>query len=118
MSEVINQAPSPEQIVFGSAFSFAHGESDEDTKKAFFTERVASIKEGAKTWLPRTLDADHGICADLYKDGKVIATLVFDYDDNSASVYTTSEGGSFGDTSLCDRVSFAEAVAAADQFVA
>ena len=118
ISEFINQTPNPEQVVFGGAFSFSRGESDDDTKKAFFTERVASITEGAKTWLPRTLNADHGVCADLYKDGIVVATLDFYYDDQSASVYTTSEGGSFGDTTLCDRVSFAEAVATADQFVA
>lgn len=116
MSEGLNNAPNPEQVVFGDTFSFATGEGNEETKKVFFTERVASIREGATTWLPRTLDADRGVCADLYKDGKVVATLDFDYDDYSASVYTTSEGGSFGDTTLCDRVSFAEAVAAAEQF--
>jgi hypothetical protein len=117
MSEVINGASSPEQVVFVSAYSFAHGESDEDTNRAFFTERANSVKEGAKTWLPRTLDAYPRVCADLYIDGKIAATLVFDYDDNSASVYTTSEGGSFGDTSLCVQISFAEAVAAAEHLV-
>ncbi len=117
MAEVVNQTPSPEQIVFGDAFSFAGGEGQEDAVKALFEERVTSIQAGSKTWLPRTLDADSGVCADLYKDGKVVATLNFDYGDYSASVYTTSEGGSFGDTTLCDRVSFADAVALADQFV-
>ncbi len=117
MSEIIIQTPDPEQVVFGNAFSFKDGAGQEDAVKAFFEERVANIQTGAKTWLPRTLDADGGVCADLFKDGKVAATLNFDYDDYSASVYTTSEGGSFGDTTLCDRVSFAEAVAAANQFV-
>jgi hypothetical protein len=117
MSEVVKKMPSPEEAVFGNAFSFSNGLAQGDAVNTFFEERVASVKSGAKTWLPRTLDADHGICADLYKDGKVIATLDFDYDDNSASVYTTSEDGNFGDTTLCDRASFADAVAAVDKYV-
>jgi len=118
MSEVISQTPSPEQVVFGNAFSFANGESDEGIIKEFFTERLTSIKEGAVTWLPRALDSDSGVCADLYKEGKVAATLVLDYESLAASVYATNENGNFGDVTLCDQVSFADAVAAAEQSAA
>lgn len=114
MPEVFSQSPDPEQIVFGNYFSFIDDESQEDTIKAFFEERVASINAGAKTWLPRAFDADSGVCADLFIDGRLVATLDYDYD--TASVYATSEGGIFGDTTLCDHVSFAEAVAKADRF--
>jgi hypothetical protein len=116
MSEVVGQTPDPEQAVFGNIFSIEAGIGQEDMVNAFFEERKAAIVSGAKTWLPRTLDADSGVCVDLYKAGKVVATLNFDYEDYSATVYTTSEGGNFGDTTLCDQVSFAEAVASADQF--
>lgn len=69
-------------------------------------------------WLARTSDADNGVCADLYSRSAVVATLDFDYDDGSATVYTTSECGSFGDTVLCDRIPFDKAVDIAEQFAA
>jgi hypothetical protein len=117
MSEVIDQSNSPERTVFGEAFSFASGRADDGTVKSFFEERVGAIKEGSKAWLPRTLDADSGVTADLFKDGHVAATLVFEYEDMAASVYTTSPGGAFGDTALCDRVAFDVAVETAEQSV-
>jgi len=114
MSEVIDTTNSPEQSVFGEAFSFGSGRADDETVSTFFANRIKDVRGGSKIWLPRTLDADSGVTADLYEDGRVVATLVFEYEDNAASVYTTSPGGSFGDTALCDRVAFAEAVTAAE----
>ena len=117
MSEVIIQEPHSEQSVFGDAFSFKNGVGQEYTVKALFEERVASIESGAKTWLPKTLDTDGGVCADLFKSGKLVATLHLDYNDYSTSDYATIEGGYFGDTTLCDRVTLAQAVTMADQLV-
>lgn len=118
MSEVMTRPLDAEQIVFGDAFTFANGPSDEETQKAFFTKRLKDILDGGTAWLPRMLDdeaSESGICADLIVKRRVVATVMFDYAEKSATVYTTSETGVYGDTTLCDRVSFAEAVAAAQQ---
>ena len=113
-----NQEPA-EQRVFGNAFSLdTRTVTGEDALREYVSERIALIESGETTWLARTLDADNGVCADLFSQSAVVATLEFDYDDGAAIVYTTSEGGSFGDTTLCDRVPFDDAVEAAEQFVA
>lgn len=118
MSEYITDLPDYERLVFGEAFTFKGGVSqDGDLVKSFFEERIAGVESGEVSWLPRTLRADGGICVDLFKDGVVQATLHFDYEGSSATVYATSEGGDFGDTILCDHVTFDEAVFAAEQFV-
>lgn len=118
MSETVQESKSPEQRVFGDAFSLAHGQADEATKKAFFEERFGVLKETESGWLPRTLDADRGVAADLYKARAIAATLDFDYDTHLADVYVTSEGGTYGDTALCSQVPFDDAVVAAEQFAA
>lgn len=65
--------------------------------------------------MPRTLDSDYGIVADLFKGREPVATLVFAYDVQAATVFVTSPGGDFGDTTLCALVSFGEAVEASEQ---
>lgn len=106
----------PEQRVFGNAYSFSIGAADDETQKRYFQERKAAVDEGEVAWVSRTLDADHGVVADLYRDRGVVATMVFDFDTDTASVYITSEGGEFGNTTLCDQVTFDEAVTNAETF--
>jgi hypothetical protein len=117
MSEAINQTPSPEQRVFGDAYSLVGGVADLEVQRRYFEERKLLIYHGHTTWLSRALDDEQRVCADLYKDRRVIATLDFNFDTNLATVFTTSEGGSVGDTFLCGEVQFQDAVTAADQFI-
>ena len=116
MAETLREEKSPEQRVFGEAFSLNNGVADEATQKVYFEERVASVVEGKTTWLSRTMDGERGIVADLYKGRKIVATLHFDYDVLLTSVYTKKEGGSLGDNALCDEVTFDNAVAEAEKF--
>ena len=118
MSESLSEQKSSEQRVFGDAFSFSKGMSDERTQQKFFEERVRLVSQGEIIWLPRTLDEEGGVAADLYGTREIVATLNFDYDTHSASVYVTSEGGKYGDTVLSDRVTFDEAVVEAEKFAA
>ena len=116
MSEQLAPAMSPEERVFGNAFSFESGRSNRETVEAFFRERIDGVHAGDQVWLPRILGAGRGAAADLYRNRQLIATLHFDYDIMQAAVYTTSEGGVYGDTVLCDLVTFDEAVETAEQF--
>ncbi len=116
MGEVLKQDGAAEYRVFGDAYSLKDGMSDEETRLSFFTSRLEQINSGALTWLPRTLESDSGIAADLYKNSKIIATLVFEYDQGLASVYTVSSESPLVGTTLLDNVSFSDAVTAAELF--
>ena len=112
MGEVLKQDGAAEYRVFGDAYSLKDGMADEETRLSFFTSRLEQIL----TWLPRTLESDSGIAADLYKNSKIIATLVFEYDQGLASVYTVSSESPLVGTTLLDNVSFSDAVTAAELF--
>lgn len=116
MTETLREQPTPEQRVFGDAFSFQDGVADDTIVQSFFKQRFEEIRNGTTAWMPRILDADGGIAADLYVDNSKSATLHFEYETQKASVYVTSSGGEPGDTTLCDQVEFGEAVEQAEQF--
>lgn len=77
MAETLNEEKSPEQRVFGGAFSLSQGVPDEEKRKKYFQERQAEVAEGKTTWLSRTMDGERGVVADLYRDSKIVATLAF-----------------------------------------
>lgn len=111
MSEVVQESKTPEQRVFGNAFSLSSGPADNETQVQFFRERINTIRTARVGWLPRVLDADHGVVADLFKDGQLAATLVVDYDTDLSDVFGT------GETTLCSQVPFDEAVVTAEQLL-
>jgi len=118
MIEKFKNNSNPDLDLFGDSYSLNSGISDDIKVRAFYKDRISNIRDGLTTWLPRNLYDDNGICADLYKESRIIATLVHEFASNLSSVYVTSENGKFGDTILCDRVSIDEAVTRANIFAA
>lgn len=119
MSESRNQQDPAEQRVFGHAFSLeTRTATGEEAEREYVLGREKLIESGGSTWLARTLHSERGIFADLYRDRAIVASLLYDYDDGMATVYTTSEDGAFGDTVLCDRMPFDDAVELAERFAA
>lgn len=118
MTETLDEQKSPVQRVFGDAFSLAVGAADEETQDAYFEAREAEITARETTWVARTFGWDHGVVADLYRNGEPVATLDFEHGTQLASVYTISPGGKYVDTALCNEAAFNEAVVAAEEFAA
>ncbi len=114
MSEKLHHNLTPQERVFGSAFNFGAGAADEQVQSLYIQERSLQVSEGEIAWLARTLDGEGGVCADLYQGGSIAATLDFEYELGTATVWVTEEV--FGDTALCENVSFDEAVQQAEQF--
>jgi len=118
MIEKFKNNSNPEQDLFGDSYSLNSGINGNIKVRAFYKDRISNIRDGLTTWLPRNLYDDNGICADLYKESRIIATLVHEFASNLSSVYVTSENGKFGDTIHCELVSIDEAVTRANIFAA
>ncbi len=118
MIEKLNNNSNLEQDLFGESFSLNYGISEAINVRNFYKDRISNIKDGLLTWLPRNLYDDNGICVDLYKERRIVATLVHEFASNLSSVYTTNVNGRFGDTVLCELVSIEEAVTKAYIFAA
>ncbi len=116
MAETLNEQKSPEERVFGNAFSLKNGVNSPEAKEQYFMERISMLRDGQTVWVSRSMDSDGGIVADLFKAGKVVALLEFDYSMGMAYVYATSEGGQFGDITLANETSFDTAVNEAEKF--
>lgn len=117
MSEILNES-SPQKRVFGEVFSIDSCAPVSSDHYKFFEDRLKSVREKEDVWLPRTLDSERGVVADLFSNGHIVATLVFDYDTDSASVYTSSAAGKFGDKSIFDNGNFNDAVIEAENYLA
>lgn len=121
MSNFSHYGPTLESRVFGDIFSVT-GRPIGSPSREKITEYisgqmiVAHVQQG-QAWVPRDLTSEYGVVADLYVGGRILALLSFEYDTQTTSVYTTSEGGDFGDTVLCEDVSIDRAVVEAEEFV-
>ena len=119
MGETTKNLTSYEQRVFGEAFSFSQGPANELIQQQFLKERTELIIEaGNLGWIPHSLDmySENGITADLYKNGRIIARLEFNYMTRLADVYALGVGNRFNDEPLCSEVAFEDAVINAEQF--
>lgn len=114
MSESLGETLDPEQRVFGGVFSTEMGViDDQEAVKHFYKERIDAISRGETVWLPRVLDADGGVVADL-RDGMIHVTLDYSYATRMARLYVTSKDGAYGDIAIIDPMPFDEAVQVAE----
>jgi hypothetical protein len=82
----------PEQRVFGGAYSLYTGAADKKTQQSVLAERQAKMEIGLQTWLFGKLDSPDGMQADLYKHRQLIATINYDPTTDMADVYTAQKG--------------------------
>jgi hypothetical protein len=114
MSETLDETLDPEQRVFGGVFSTELGIiGDQEALERFYADRIAAISRGETVWLPRVLDSDGGVVADL-RDGMIHVTLDFRYATRMAHLYVTSKDGVYGDIAIIDPMPFDEAVQVAE----
>ena len=114
MSETLDETLDPEQRVFGGVFSTELGIiGDQEALERFYADRIAAISRGETVWLPRVLDSDSGVVADL-RDGMIHVTLDYKYATRMARLYVTGKDGAFGDVATIDPMPFDEAVQVAE----
>jgi hypothetical protein len=121
MSKSLHYGPTLESRLFGDIFSVTGrptGSPSQEKITDYISGQmiVAHVQQG-RAWVPRDLTGEYGVVADLYVGGRVLALLSFEYDTQTAFVYTTSEGGNFGDTVLCEDVSIDRAIVEAEEFI-
>ena len=102
-----------EERVFGNAYSLSSGRAGDEVVSEFFGDRVKQVRETGTGWIPRALDSDFGVVADLFRDGTVIATVEQDFESVVANLYITFEGQSEDRTAI-PAESFEDAVATAE----
>lgn len=92
---------SAELNVFGGLYSFNNGSVDTGTSILLSEKIIEDINNGNTAWYPRI--GDECVWADLYKDRKIVAQIEIDWTYRIITVYTTSNGGEFGDTKLFEQ---------------
>lgn len=125
MSEVIKKQNSPEVRVFGGSFSLTRGTNTEAARSVFYKQRFQELQGEDFVWIPRVIDAEPELIADIFKDREIRATLRYDRATGIAGVYTavytrdkSAQEGEFKYLELCNNVPFAVAVHIAEQFAA
>jgi hypothetical protein len=114
MSEQLRYDLSPEQRVFGYAFSLQNGAADEKTQEVMFKEKYIASHQGKHVWLPNTLDADTGVTANLYWQGKIVAFIDHNFATRLTDVYVADSIGTYPDHLVYDQISFDAAVVIAE----
>jgi hypothetical protein len=112
MSEQLKISETPEQRVFGEAFSLETYAADEETVDRVKKEKYERLANGEQVWIPMTLDADSGVVAELFKNHVLVASVDYRYIPRNAVLYTYLNN--CGGRIVQERIPFDEAVVAAE----
>lgn len=114
----IHAEQDPKERVLGNDFAL-DGRTffSKEQERRYFEDRIARRALGEMVWIVRNFDSCDGFTADLSRGALTFATLSHEYDENHSDVYiTTGDGSVFGNETLCEAVSFEEAVLKAEEY--
>ena len=116
MSEKLRRMPSAEEKVFGAAYSFVDGFSDEETLDSYHIGMLKRAMRGQSVWVPKFALEENKVYAELYKNYLNVAMVEYDISLGLASVYKIdAEDATL--LMVADQVTFDIAVSTAESFL-